>query len=89
MNIAHNIMKDNVIIDPTTDDLESLKRKIEAAIVNPAKHFKDKVSVTIGLSTHAQEVNRNVVLCEIRVTGNDYSRYNRLHMVAQRDSATN
>ena len=89
MNIAHNIMKDNVIIDPTTDDLEALKRKIEAAIVNPAKHFKDKVSVTIGLSTHAQEVNRNVVLCEIRVTGNDYSRYNRLHMVAQRDSATN
>lgn len=89
MNIAHNIMKDNVIIDPTTDDLEALKRKIEAAIVNPAKHFKDKVSITIGKSTNSQEVNRNVVLCEIRVTGNDYSRYNRLHMIAQRDTATN
>ena len=89
MNIAYNIMKDNVIIDPTTDDLESLKRKIEAAIVNPAKHFKDKVSITIGKSTHPQEIDRNVVLCEIRVTGNDYSRYNRLHMIAQRDTATN
>lgn len=87
MNIAHNIMRDNVIIDPTTDDLESLKRKIESAIVNPAQHFKDKVSITIGLSTNSQEVDRNVVLCEIRITGNDYSRYNRLHMIAQRDTS--
>lgn len=89
MKIAHDILRDNVIIDPTTDDLEALKRKIEAAIVNPAKHFKDKVSINIGKSTHPQEINRNVVLCEIRVTGNDYSRYNRLHMIAQRDSSSN
>ncbi len=84
INIAHNIMRDNVIIDPTTDELDNLKRKIESAIVNPAKHFKDKVSVVIGKSTHPMEIDRNVVLCEIRVTGNEYSRHNRLHMIAQR-----
>ena len=84
VNIAHNIMRDNVIIDPTTDELDNLKRKIESAIVNPAKHFKDKVSVIIGKSTHPMEIDKNVVLCEIRVTGNEYSRHNRLHMIAQR-----
>lgn len=84
MNIAMNIMRDNAIIDPTTDELDNLQRKIQKAIANPSKHFKDKVSVTIGKSTHANEIDRNVILCEIRVTGNEYSRYNRLHMIAQR-----
>lgn len=86
MNIAENIMRDNVIIDPTTDELDNLQRKIQKAIVNPAKHFKDKVSIVIGKSTHDKEIDRNVVLCEIRVSGNEYSRYNRLHMIAQRPS---
>lgn len=89
MNIAHKILRDNVIIDPTTDELDRLKSKIESAIVNPAKHFKDKVSVVIGKSTHSMEIDRNVVLCEIRVTGNEYSRYNRLHMISQRPTETN
>lgn len=89
LNIAENILRDNVIIDPTTDELDSLQRKIQKAITNPAKHFKDKVSVVVGLSTHEMEVDRDVVLCEIRVSGNSYSRYNRLHMIAQRETNAN
>ena len=89
MNIAYNIMRDNVIIDPTTDELDNLQRKIQKAIANPAKHFKDKVSITIGLSTKEEEIDRNVVVCEIRVSGNDYSRHNRLHMIAQRPVEAN
>lgn len=86
MNIAYLILRDNRIINPTADELEILRRNIESAIAKPMKHFEDKVKVTIGISNNEMEAGKNVVLCNIYVTGHEYSRYNRLHMISQRES---
>lgn len=88
MNIASIIMRDNVISNPTPDNMEQLKRKIEDAIKVPAQHFKDKVKVTVKESQHAQEIGKKVVLCTIEVTGHEYSRHNRLHMVSNRPESS-
>lgn len=84
LNLALMELLKNQIINPTKDRLNILQRDIELAIAQPAKHFNGKVAVSIGLSTHEKEVDKKVVLCEITVTGHEYSRSNRLHMIAQR-----
>lgn len=84
MNIAYLILRDNRIIDPTSEELEILKKKIETAIAAPMKHFNDRVKVSLGISAERDEVEKRVVVCEIKVTGHEYSRYNRLHMISQR-----
>lgn len=87
MNTAYLILRDNRIINPTADELEILKRKIETAIAQPMKHFNDKVKISLGVSTDPEEAAKKVVLCEITVTGHEYSRYNRLHMISQRPTS--
>lgn len=84
LNLALMELLKNQIINPTKDRLAILQRDVELAISQPAKHFNGKVSVSIGVSTHEKEVDKKVVLCEITVTGHEYSRSNRLHMIAQR-----
>lgn len=88
MNIAYLILRDNRIINPTSDELEILKRKIETAIAQPMKHFNDMVKISLGISSDPDEAAKKVVLCEITVTGHEYSRYNRLHMISQRPSTS-
>ena len=89
MNTAYLILRDNRIINPTSDELEILKRKIETAIAQPMKHFNDMVKISLGVSSDPEEAAKKVVLCEITVTGHEYSRYNRLHMISQRPSTSN
>lgn len=89
LNLALMELLKNQIINPTKDRLAILQRDIEEAIAVPAKHFNSAVSVKLGISSHEKEVDRKVVLCEITVIGNEYSRSNRLHMIAQSPNSEN
>lgn len=79
---AYVVLMENRIINPTPDNLLDLKNKIENRIRYYTKHFGNKVEVSVGRSTHEKEINRNVVLAVVGVTGHDYSRHNRLQMEA-------
>lgn len=87
LTAASNVLLDSVITNTDKDSLDKIKRKVEKAIQRGARHFDNRVTVEITMSTHVNEIERDVVLCTITVAGHTYSRHNRLNMVMERAAA--
>jgi len=84
MNILYCFIRDNKIINPTTDNINFLVKQMSSLISGPAAHFSNKVTITGGISPRENEAARDVVLYDVRVEGHGYSRHNRLEMNIER-----
>lgn len=86
MNAMSCYMLDNRIVNTDRDTLERLKKDLEKVAAQGARHFKGNFSINVKTSVDINEVGRDVVLVECSVTGNNFSRRNRLNMIKLKES---
>jgi len=84
MNELYCFLRDNKIIRPTAENLNILTEKMKKRVAAPVSHFGNNFTLTAGMSTIETEAARDVVVYDVRITGNSYSRHNRLEMNIER-----
>lgn len=79
------VLRNNKVDQRIDDDyLDRLKNKCAQAVQQPAQHFGGRVQFEMGVSTHPNEVGKNIPLCQMRVFANEYSQINRLEAIMSR-----
>lgn len=83
LNAASRKMIKYKITNTDPDTLDKIRKQVQEVIKQGAKHFKNKVVVTIEISSDENEIGRDVVLVTISVVSHRFSKHNRLHQIME------
>ncbi len=86
-NTAHNILRDNRYMIPTKTRLDNLAKDVKDACKQYEKHFENGITYIAKISDEGPEAGQNVIVMDIEVKENGYSRRNRVEVRAVSNTA--